>query len=69
MKLKKINHAEFNDLSAVRELDLVKYCQRIGYQVFDTIQKNQGSVLTLSMLKAEVVQVFDELILRANGKE
>ena len=69
MKLKKINHAEFNDLSAVRELDLAKYCQRIGYQVSNTIQKNQGSVLTLSMLKAEVVQVFDELILRANGKE
>lgn len=70
MKLKKkLGHTEFRDLSSVAELDLAKYCQRIGYQVFNTIQKSQGSSRTLSILKDEVDQIFNELISRATGRE
>lgn len=68
MKLKKLGNGEFKDLTAVKELDLAKYMQRIGYQVFNTIQHGHGSVKTLSALQYENNMVLNELISRAKGR-
>ena len=65
MKIKKTN---FVDLTNIHSVDLSKYCQRIGYQVFNAANNGQLSTITLSKMKAEVTQVFDELIRRTNGR-